>query len=287
LGRVLKLELKKAFCNKIFYLVVGIGLVIAAISAWQMIDKYYLGLEMEANALKVTGPGRNPSYALNMLYNNCLATGFDQSMTALFYTLMPLLVCLAYGWSYFGERKSGYVMNVMIRTHKKSQYLLAKYIAVFLSGGAAAVIPLIANFLVVACFIPAYQPDLFYEIYYSLQSHFLRELFYPHPIIFMCILFAIDFFFGGLMATCCVALTFFVKNKFAVILLPFMCLFGVQYLQDNVWTFLSDVYISPMNFLRGYSVQCVSGTVILMWAVVLLVFTLGTVWGKGARDDVL
>ena len=287
MGRVLKLELKKAFCNKIFYLVVGIGLVIAAISAWQMIDKYYLGLEMEANALKVTGPGRNPSYALNMLYNNCLATGFDQSMTALFYTLMPLLVCLAYGWSYFGERKSGYVMNVMIRTHKKSQYLLAKYIAVFLSGGAAAVIPLIANFLVVACFIPAYQPDLFYEIYYSLQSHFLRELFYPHPIIFMCILFAIDFFFGGLMATCCVALTFFVKNKFAVILLPFMCLFGVQYLQDNVWTFLSDVYISPMNFLRGYSVQCVSGTVILMWAVVLLVFTLGTVWGKGARDDVL
>ena len=287
MGRVLKIELKKAFCNKIFYLVVGIGLVIAAISAWQMIDKYYLGLEMEANALKVTGPGRNPSYALNMLYNNCLATGFDQSMTALFYTLMPLLVCLAYGWSYFGERKSGYVMNVMIRTHKKSQYLLAKYIAVFLSGGAAAVIPLIANFLVVACFIPAYQPDLFYEIYYSLQSHFLRELFYPHPIIFMCILFAIDFFFGGLMATCCVALTFFVKNKVAVILLPFMCLFGVQYLQDNVWTFLSDTYISPMNFLRGYSVQCVSGTVILMWAVVLLVFTLGTVWGKGARDDVL
>ena len=208
-------------------------------------------------------------------------------MTALFYTLMPLLVCLAYGWSYFGERKSGYVMNVMIRTHKKSQYLLAKYIAVFLSGGAAAVIPLIANFLAVACFIPAYQPDLFYEMYYSLQSHFLRNLFYPHPIIFICIIFAIDFFFGGLMATCCVALTFFVKNKFAVILLPFMCLFGVQYLQDNVWIFLSDVYISPMNFLRGYSGRCVSGTVILIWAVVLLIFTLGTVWGKGARDDVL
>ena len=120
MGRVLKLELKKAFCNKMFYLVVGIGLVIAAISAWQMIDKYYLGLEMDANALKVTGSGRNPDYALNILYNNCLVMGFDQSMTALFYTLMPLLVCLAYGWSYFGERKSGYVMNVMIRTHKKA-----------------------------------------------------------------------------------------------------------------------------------------------------------------------
>ena len=120
MGRVLKLELKKAFCNKMFYLVVGIGLVIAAISAWQMIDKYYLGLEMEANVLKVTEHGSNPNHALSMLYNNCLVTGFDQSMTALFYTLLPLLVCLAYGWSYFGERKSGYVMNVMIRTHKKA-----------------------------------------------------------------------------------------------------------------------------------------------------------------------
>ena len=287
MGRVLKLELKKAFCNKMFYLVVGIGLVIAAISAWQMIDKYYLGLEMDANALKVTGSGRNPDYALNILYNNCLVTGFDQSMTALFYTLMPLLVCLAYGWSYFGERKSGYVMNVMIRTHKKSQYLLSKYIAVFLSGGAAAVIPLIANFLAVACFIPAYQPDLFYEIYYSLQSHFLRELFYLHPMVFMCIMFALAFLFGGLMATGCVALTFFVKNKFAVILLPFMCLFGIQYLQDNVWIILSDAYISPMDFLRGYAIEYTSGMVILIWAVVLLVFTLGTVWGKGARDDVL
>lgn len=287
MGRVLKLELKKAFCNKMFYLVVGIGLVIAAISAWQMIDKYYLGLEMEANALKVTEHGSNPNYALSMLYNNCLVTGFDQSMTALFYTLLPLLVCLAYGWSYFGERKSGYVMNVMIRTHKKSQYFLAKYIAVFLSGGAAAVIPLIVNFLAVACFIPAYQPDLFYEMYYSMQSHFLRELFYPHPMVFMCILFALNFFFGGLMATCCVALTFFVKNKFAVILLPFMCLFGVQYLQDNVWIILSDAYISPMDFLRGYAIEYTSGMVILIWAVVLLVFTLGTVWGKGARDDVL
>ena len=270
-----------------FYLVVGIGLVIAAISAWQMIDKYYLGLEMEANALKVTGPGRNPNHALSALYNNCLVTGFDQSMTALFYTLMPLLVCLAYGWSYFGERKSGYVMNVMIRTHKKSQYLLAKYIAVFLSGGAVVAIPLIANFLAVACFIPAYQPDLYYSFYYGVQMHFLRELFYAMPLLYFGYLIAINFLFGGLFAACSMMLTFFIKNKFSVVLLPFMCLFGVLYLQDNVWFFLSDAYIAPMDFLRGYTMQYTSGTVILIWAVVLLVFTLGTVWGKGARDDVL
>lgn len=287
MGRVLKLELKKAFCNKMFYLVLAIGLVIAGISAVQNIQGYYYGLELEAGSEKVAKEIYNPNNGMSILYNRCILMNFQSSMTTLFYTLFPLLVCLAYGWSYFGERKSGYVMNVMIRTHKKSQYFLAKYIAVFLSGGAVIAIPLIANFLVVACFVPAYQPDLYYLPYYGVQGHFLREVFYAMPLLYFGCLIAINFLFGGLLAVCSMALTLFIKNKFAVVLLPFMCLFGVQYLQDNVWIILSDAYISPMDFLRGYAIEYTSGMVILIWAVVLLVFTLGIVWGKGARDDVL
>ena len=287
MGSVLKIELKKAFCNKMFCLVLGIGLVIAGISAVQNIQMYYDNLATIAEVQQNSEVLYNPEKEAVILYDMCISMDFASSMTPLFYTLMPLLVCLAYGWSYFGERKSGYVMNVMTRTHKKSQYLLAKYIAVFLSGGAVVAIPLIANFLAVACFIPAYQPDLYYSFYYGVQMHFLRELFYAMPLLYFGYLIAINFLFGGLFAACSMMLTFFIKNKFSVVLLPFMCLFGVLYLQDNVWFFLSDAYIAPMDFLRGYTMQYTSGTVILIWAVVLLVFTLGTVWGKGAREDVL
>lgn len=287
MGSVLKIELKKAFCNKMFCLVLGIGLVIAGISAVQNVQMYYDNLATIAEVQQNSEVLYNPENESVILYNRCISMSFRSSMTALFYTLMPLLVCLAYGWSYFGERKSGYVMNVMTRTHKKSQYLLAKYIAVFLSGGAVVAIPLIANFLAVACFIPAYQPDLYYSSYYGVQMHFLRELFYAMPLLFFGYLIAVNFLFGGLFAVCSMMLTFFIKNKFSVVLLPFMCLFGVLYLQDNVWFFLSDVYIAPMDFLRGYTMQHTSGIVILIWAVLLLVFTLGTVWGKGAREDVL
>ena len=260
--------------------------MISMVSVIQNLPKNYKLLQNNAYAVQ-QGIQQNPMLPLFTPYSNWIGNDFTYSMTPLFYTLFPLLACLAYGWSYFGERKSGYVMNAAVRTRKKSQYFLAKYIAVFLSGGAVVALPMLLNFLVVSCFIPAYQPDLFYEMYYSVSMHFLRDWFFSMPLLFVATILAINFIFGGLLAACSMAITFFVKNKFAVVLLPFMALFAVQYLQDNVWIFLSETYISPMDFLRGYTLKINSGFVVLLWGSLLLLATLGIVWGKGARDDVL
>lgn len=286
LRNLLKIELKKAFQNKVFLLMLGVGILIAMISVIQNLPKYYESLQHNTYAAQ-KGMQQNPMLPMFTPYSNWIGNDFQHSMTPLFYTLFPLLACLAYGWSYFGERKSGYVMNVAVRTSKKSQYFLAKYTAVFLSGGIVIALPMLLNFLVISCFIPAYQPDLFYEMYYGVFSHFLRDWFYAMPLLFVSVILALNFLFGGLLAACSMAITFFLKNKFAVVLLPFMALFAVQYLQDNVWFFLSGTYISPMDFLRGYSLNINSGLVVLLWGSLLLLATLGIVWGKGARDDVL
>lgn len=283
---LLKIELKKAFQNKVFLLMLGVGVLIAMLSVIQNLPKYYELLQNNAYAAQ-KGIQANPTLPLYTPYSNWIGNDFAYSMTPLFYTLFPLLACLAYGWSYFGERKSGYVMNVAVRTGKKSQYFLAKYIAVFLSGGVVVALPMLLNFLVISCFIPAYQPDLFYEMYYTVSAHFLRDWFYAVPLLFVSVILALNFLFGGLLAACSMAITFFVKNKFAVVLLPFMALFAVQYLQDNVWIFLSGDSISPMELVREYSIHTVSGLMILLWGSLLLLATLGIVWGKGARDDVL
>ena len=286
LRNLLKIELKKAFQNKVFLLMLGVGILIAMVSVIQNLPKYYKLLQNNAYAVQ-QGIQQNPMLPLFTPYSNWIGNDFAYSMTPLFYTLFPLLACLAYGWSYFGERKSGYVMNVAVRTRKKSQYSLAKYIAVFLSGGVVVSLPMLLNFLVISCFIPAYQPDLFYKMYYSVFSHFLRDWFYAAPLLFVFVILALNFLFGGLLAACSMAITFFAKNKFAVVLLPFMALFAVQYLQDNVWIFVSGNSISPMEFVRGYSIHTVSGLIILLWGSLLLLATLGIIWGKGARDDVL
>ena len=146
-------------------------------------------------------------------------------------------------------------------------------------------IPLIVNFLTVACFIPAYQPDIFYSIYYAMGYHFLSELFYSAPLLYVLYVIALDFVFSGLIATASMALTFFVKNRFAVVLLPFLSLLGIQYLQDILYS-VFQTSISPIEFLKGYAMQPIIGWVILSWIIILFFLTFGITCFKGVKDDV-
>ena len=287
MGSLLKVELKKAFANKMFFICLAVGIVIAMISVAQNLLDYWQSQEWYFNAIE-NGFERNPTLPINSSYKYWIGSDYVYPMTSLFYMLLPLLAGLAYGWSYCTERKSGYVAQMVSRSRKKSQYFLAKYIATFLAGGAAVAIPLVLNFIVICCFIPAYTPDNFYWLYYAMNSHFLRGLFFNTPLLFVCCIILLDFIFAGLFAAACVALAFFVKNKFAVILLPFLGVLAVQYLQDNVLGTITDfIAISPMDFLRGYAMNAVLGLPILIWLILLLVFTLGITWIKGAKDDVL
>ena len=287
MGPLLKVELKKAFTNKMFFICLVVGIVIAMVSVAQNLPSYWAAEEQNLMVAE-QGFETNPMHPMFTPYTNWIGNDYQFPMTSLFYMLLPLLAGLAYGWSYCTERKSGYAAQMVSRSRKKSQYFLAKYIATFLAGGAAVAIPLVLNFIVICCFIPAYTPDNFYWLYYSMDAHFLRGLFFNTPLLFVCCIILLDFIFAGLFAAACVALAFFVKNKFAVILLPFLGVLAVQYLQDNVLSVVTDfTAISPMDFLRGYAMNAVLGLPILIWLILLLVFTLGITWIKGAKDDVL
>lgn len=287
MGPLLKVELKKAFTNKMFFICLVVGIVIAMVSVAQNLPSYWAAEEQNLMVAE-QGFETNPMHPMFTPYTNWIGNDYQFPMTSLFYMLLPLLAGLAYGWSYCTERKSGYAAQMVSRSRKKSQYFLAKYIATFLAGGAAVAIPLVLNFIVICCFIPAYTPDNFYWLYYSMDAHFLRGLFFNTPLLFVCCIILLDFIFAGLFAAACVALAFFVKNKFAVILLPFLGVLAVQYLQDNVLGTITDfIAISPMDFLRGYAMNAVLGLPILIWLILLLAFTLGVTWIKGAKDDVL
>ena len=283
--RLLQIELKKAFSNKLFWITLALGLLIVSISAAQNIGRYFWSLEAKQLQKELLGEGAyNPMYPLSALYNNWIGADYAAPMTSLYYILLPLLASLAYGWSYFTEKKSGYVKNVVTRIDKK-KYYLAKYIAVFLAGGAVVAIPLLVNVLVVACVIPAYQPDMFYQIYYAMYYHYLTGLFYSIPVLYVAYVLVLDFVFAGLIAVLSLALTFFVNNRFAVVLLPMLFFMWVQSMQDlarQTFPYISP--FSPQEFLKAY------GDSVLLWVVVwgigLLVVTLGIVYGKGAKDDV-
>ena len=81
MGSVLKIELKKAFCNKMFCLVLGIGLVIAGISAVQNIQMYYDNLatiaEVQQNSEVLYNPENESVILYNRLYFNELSIIYD------------------------------------------------------------------------------------------------------------------------------------------------------------------------------------------------------------------
>ena len=282
---VLKIELRKAFGNKLFLLTLAVGIVIASISAYQNIQLYLDAVAHNAYRKEVLPDILfNPMYPAFSPYTYWIGGEYQYPMTSLFYLLLPLMASLAFGWSFFMEKKSGYIKNIVTRT-KKTHYFLAKYIAVFLSGGAVIAIPLVINFLTVACFIPAYQPDIYYSIYYSMGYHFLSELFYSSPLVYVIYVMALDFVFSGLIATASMALTFFVRNRFAVVLLPFLLLLGIQYIQDTLYK-IFQVIISPIDFLKAYSSGPVTGWVVFPFMIILFLLTFGITCFKGVRDDV-
>lgn len=146
-------------------------------------------------------------------------------------------------------------------------------------------IPLVINFLTVACFIPAYQPDIYYSIYYSMGYHFLSELFYSSPLVYVIYVMALDFVFSGLIATASLTLTFFVRNRFAVVLLPFLLLLGIQYIQDTLYK-IFQVIISPIDFLKGVFFRSCHWVGYFSFYDYPLLLTFGITCFKGVRDDV-
>ncbi len=281
---ILKIELRKAFGNKLFLLTLAVGIVIASISAYQNIQVYLSAVAQDAYRKEISDVLFNPMYPAFSPYTYWISGDYQYPMTSLFYLLLPLMASLAFSWSFFMEKKSGYIKNVVTRT-KKTHYFLAKYIAVFLSGGAVIAFPLIINFLTVACFIPAYQPDIYYNIYYKMSYHFLSELFYSSPLLYVIYVMVLDFVFSGLIATASMALAFFVRNRFAVVLLPFLLLLGIQYIQDTLYdTF--QMTISPIDFLKAYDSGPITGWVVFPSILILFLLTFGITCFKGVRDDV-
>ena len=161
---VLKLELKKAFKNKFFWISVVLGCLITLLSFEHMVNMYYEG--MSAISGNSTDIIYDPHIGINTVFN-CWIGGEPFSLgSSIYFFVFPLLIALPYGWSYSEERKCGYRRMMITKTGKK-KYYCAKYVAVFLSGGVAMVLPLIFNFWMTLLVVPAILPDVTMNMFYG------------------------------------------------------------------------------------------------------------------------
>lgn len=272
---VLKLELKKAFKNKFFWISVVLGCLITLLSFEHMVNMYYEG--MSAISGNSTDIIYDPHIGINTVFN-CWIGGEPFSLgSSIYFFVFPLLIALPYGWSYSEERKCGYRRMMITKTGKK-KYYCAKYVAVFLSGGVAMVLPLIFNFWMTLLVVPAILPDVTMNMFYGVfGGSFLAELYYTVPFLYVAIYLFIDFVYCGFWVCICMAVSGIVRQKWGVVLIPFLLLLFVHVITDYIYSDPSVAYkeLSPLYFLRGVEVRySFSGSIILLFAIGLLVISL-------------
>ena len=195
----------------------------------------------------------NSAYAIS-LYNVWIGSiSGDLFFTTIFYFILPLAATLPFSFSLSDESKSGYLRQM---TLKKGQmrYYFAKYIVTFTSGFLLAAIPLLINVIITACYIPAYKPDPLEQLYSGqYYGQYLANIFYSEPFAFMIIFILIPGLFCGLWADLSMCLSFFIKNKFFVVIIPYLFLFFEKAFFDSLFSNRIALDLSPLYFMRGES----------------------------------
>lgn len=155
------------------------------------------------------------------LYCKWLGGDAGQFTTAAFYFLVYLVCTVPFSWSLVSEKQSGYDAH-MVLSAGKGPYYLSKYIASFLSGGFVVAVPLAVNFILSACFVPAFRPEPYADLYYGVGSPYLwGDLFVTAPLLYVALYILLAGIMAGWWATLGVSLALIVQNRFVVMICPY------------------------------------------------------------------
>lgn len=268
-----KIELSRAYKSKGFIISLIIGMIISIAHYITVILPYSFQLD---KYIKMNLPMMYPGW----LYNIWIGGKMTNIYSFLFFLIIPILASLPHGDTFFHDTNGGFIQNLCIRESKKN-YFTSKFIATFLSGGTAVVVPLILNFVLACLLLPYMRPEVATFTTLIGENSTFPHLYFSHPIIYVSLFILIIFVFSGLFATISLLASYYVDYSFLVVITPFICylfisaafnLFGIENYQ-------------PSNFLHpAYSentlVPILGGTVILL--------TL-TIYGfiiRGIKDDI-
>lgn len=272
----IKNELHKAFHNKWFFLSFGIGIFLSLSSLGVTASFYYERLEKII--LEQFGVN-NVMIEARSVYNNWIGGEGMSLFSSLFFLLLPILAALPFSWSFDYEKRYGYTNNLLIR-ETRGNYVLAKYISTFISGGVAIALPLIFSFLCTAAVFSAPNPDITFLNYYGIfRNNMFCGLFYTHPILFEALYIFLIFLFSGIIATLPMSLSALGLNRYAALIVPiifFVLIHSSMEFVSNLSIFVGSNIpeYSPLYFLKPRPTRALANSsVIFIEFGMLTVFT--------------
>lgn len=251
----IKSELSKALQNKMLYLAIALGMVFCLMDAWENFKKvgeFHENLQWILGLDARIGTGHE-GYSLFHLWMGIYP---NTQGAYLFYAIWPVLAAMAYGWSYIEERRSGVYNQIVSRTNAKVYYL-AKYIAVFVSGGLAVGIPVLLNLLLNALVCP-YEP-IPATFAVVTNTEIFSEFFHTCPWGYGLLWCGMTFLCGGVAACLCFLVGTKLRHGVMVMLTPYAIYMVLDALLSNLKTsVLKDVNytLSPLwiiNSVPGFA----------------------------------
>lgn len=244
----LRMELYKMLHNKMLYFAIAVGLVLCGMDVVANVSKmryFDASIQMLRDRGLRVSLGHD-GYSLFYLWMGKYSSTYGGS---LFCTIWPVLAAMAYGWSYNQDRRSGVYDQIVVRTDAK-MYFVSKYIAVFVSGGLAISVPMLADLLANAMVCPYSIPILTG----SLNAYFLSELYYTCPWAYGLIWCGMTFLWGGAAACICFVAGTKLCHGVMLILVPYALYIAVDALIAALFPTLAydlNLNLSLLQFIHS------------------------------------
>lgn len=242
--RIFRFEIKRAFSKAL----------LVAMFAGCLLSLSDVFLNVIPSVKQIDWIISNGEYPLS-LYNMWIGGQARTLPSSLYFFMIPIIGAIPFAESYCFDRL-GYYKNIIIRTDK-NKYLIAKYLAVFFSSGVAICVPLIINFLATATLMPALIPQATAMTFGIDATSMFEHIFYSHPMMYELIYLFIIFIIGGLLAEISLVVALFTKNRYVVLLFPFMFYLIIYFMADlfefssfNIFQMLRPAQVGHIQFIH-------------------------------------
>lgn len=271
---LIKTEIKRNFTGRWFWLSVIIS---GTLVIWYSIDRIPFCIQSNLMILE----NSYPDDFLEISFTNWIGSHNIYLQQNIFYLILPFLATIPFGKSFYEDLNQGLIKNICIRTPKKN-YLISKYIVVFLSGGCAVVIPMIFSFMISSAFLPTMLPEVSYVYTNIFPIYKWSDLFFENPFVYTILYGITVFIFSGFFACMSLPITYFSSKSFLPILFPF-----IIYIVSSMFFELFDMPgFSLRQILTTTGEQGTTMTVVLL-AISLGVFSFIPYYFIGVNNDVV
>ena len=275
---MIKIELKRAFLNKLFLLALGIGIAIMLYNiVFWVIPTYYEWQDIWAKY------GSSKGVYPFSLYNTWIGGRGDTIQNVLYFYLIPIIACIPHASSLLTDYQSNFISQMVTRIDIK-KYYFAKIISVFISAGTVVIVPLLLNLLLTACFFPTLIPEVTAGTFSILSTSMWSELFYRHPMIYVLLYLIIIFLFSGFFALSSILLMYIAPNKLLITIAPMVILLITdvlfQMMGDGIYQF------SPLQIIKINQATAINAEIVFAEIIFLALFFIFFFSIRARKDEV-